>query len=99
MSSTPSSNALALKRKLEQAESATKRHHLQGYDPQAPWLSETKPPAGWRTMGDQTAQHSLPLANMVSAVQDLIDPDFDPLTALLDEEPRFFEAATGSHLP
>lgn len=28
---------------------------------------------------------------MVSAVQDLIDPDFDPLTAILDEEPRFLK--------
>jgi hypothetical protein len=28
---------------------------------------------------------------MVSAVQDLIDPDFDPLTAILDDEPRFLK--------
>ncbi|KAJ6104122.1 hypothetical protein N7523_010442 [Penicillium sp. IBT 18751x] len=91
MSLSPSGNALALKRKLQQAEPATKRHHLQGYDPQAPWLSETKPSTGWRTLGDQALQNSLPIANMVSAVQDLIDPDFDPLTALLDEEPRFLK--------
>ncbi|KAJ5300471.1 uncharacterized protein N7443_005473 [Penicillium atrosanguineum] len=91
MSFSPSSNALALKRKLQQAEPAAKRHHLQGYDPQAPWLSETKSPNGWRTLGNRAVQNSLPLANMVSAVQDLIDPDFDPLTALLDEEPRFLK--------
>lgn len=94
MSFSPSSNALALKRKLQQVDSrepATKRHHLQGYDPQAPWLSETKPLNGWRTLGDPIVHSSLPLANMVSAVQDLIDPDFDPLTAILDEEPRFLK--------
>jgi hypothetical protein len=28
---------------------------------------------------------------MVAAVQDLIDPDFDPLTAMLDDEPRFLK--------
>lgn len=94
MSFSPPSNALALKRKLQQAESrepATKRHHLQGYDPQAPWLSEAKPLNGWRTLGDPAVHNSMPLANMVSAVQDLIDPDFDPLTAILDEEPRFLK--------
>jgi len=91
MASSPG-NA-AMKRKLQQdsREPAIKRHHLQGYDPQAPWLSETKPLNGWRTLGDPVVRDSLPLANMVSAVQDLIDPDFDPLTAILDEEPRFLK--------
>lgn len=28
---------------------------------------------------------------MVSTVRDLIDPDFDPLIALLDDEPRFLK--------
>lgn len=28
---------------------------------------------------------------MVSAVKDLIDPDFDPLTAILEDEPRFLK--------
>ncbi|KAJ5273847.1 hypothetical protein N7478_008972 [Penicillium angulare] len=96
MSLSPNSSAAALKRKLQQAESryepTTKRHSISGYDPQTPWLYETtKPRNGRRTLGDPAVQHSLPLANMVSAVQDLIDPDFDPLTAILDEEPRFLK--------
>ncbi|KAJ5109701.1 hypothetical protein N7532_002346 [Penicillium argentinense] len=95
MSLSPNSNALALKRKLQLAdtcvESETKRLHMQGYDPQAPWLYETKPLNGWGRMGNPAVLNSLPLANMVSAVQDLIDPDFDPLTAILDEEPRFLK--------
>ncbi|KAF7714750.1 Cutinase transcription factor 1 beta [Penicillium ucsense] len=98
MPRSPDRNALALKRKLQQAEScsertepASKRHHLQGYDPKAPWLHETKPISGWRTFGNPAVHSSLPLANMVSAVQDLIDPEFDPLTAILDDEPRFLK--------
>jgi hypothetical protein len=39
MPRSPDSNALALKRKLQQADSqsepTSKRHHLQGYDPKA----------------------------------------------------------------
>ncbi|KAJ5175612.1 uncharacterized protein N7482_001489 [Penicillium canariense] len=89
---SPDSNPLSLKRNVQHAdgrhEPASKRHHLQGYDPQAPWLSETKPLDGWRTLGIHAA---LPLAHMVSAVQDLIDPNFDPLTAMLDDEPRFLK--------
>ncbi|KAJ5580216.1 uncharacterized protein N7459_006201 [Penicillium hispanicum] len=96
MSLSPNSGVLAMKRKLQHTDSrhelATKRHRLQDYNPQAPWLSEAKPLAGWRTLGDRAVHHALPLANMVSAVQDLIDPDFDPLTAILDEEPRFLKA-------
>ena len=92
--SLSNSNALALKRKLNgehRHDPATKRHHPPGYDPQAPWLYDAKPRGGWRTLGDPAVHSSLPLANMVSAVQDLIDPDFDPLTAILDEEPRFLK--------
>lgn len=60
---------------------------------QTPWLDEQSP-ENWRTLGTRAVQPSLPLSNMVSAVQDLIDPDFDPdpLTAFLDEdEPRFLK--------
>ncbi|KAJ5233347.1 uncharacterized protein N7469_005113 [Penicillium citrinum] len=95
MSLSPNSNALALKRKLQHTENRYdpgKRHHLQeSYDLQAPWLYETKKQSGWSRMGNPAVQSSLPLANMVSAVQDLIDPDFDPLTAILDEDPRFLK--------
>jgi hypothetical protein len=95
MASTPDYRAQVLKRKSPSAgsglESTAKRHSLSGYDPQAPWLYEGKPAGGWRTHGNPDVQHSLPLANMVSAVQDLIDPDFDPLTAMLDDEPRFLK--------
>jgi hypothetical protein len=34
--------------------------------------------SSWRLMGDKAVPLSLPLANMVSAVQELIDPEFDP---------------------
>ena len=95
MASTPDNRAQALKRKSPSAESGlestAKRHSLSGYDPHVPWLYEGKPAGGWRTHGNPDVQHSLPLANMVSAVQDLIDPDFDPLTAMLDDEPRFLK--------
>ncbi|KAJ5632132.1 hypothetical protein N7490_008471 [Penicillium lividum] len=97
MSLSPNSNALALKRKLQQQAGArhepiSKRHSISGYDPQAPWLFESgRPLKGWRNLGDPAVHNSLPLANMVSAVQDLIDPDFDPLTAILNEEPRFLK--------
>lgn len=88
MSSTP-----GLKRKLAESrqEPTAKRHHLHGYDPQAPWLHESEPTGIWRTRGNPDVQHAMPLSNMVSAVQDLIDPDFDPLTAMLDDEPRFLK--------
>lgn len=92
MSLSPTTNTPVLKRKLQHGdEPAAKRHHLQDYEPQVPWLCESKPRGGWRTLGDPAVHGSLPLANMVSAVQDLIDPDFDPLTAILDEEPRFLK--------
>ncbi|KAJ5698155.1 hypothetical protein N7462_000160 [Penicillium macrosclerotiorum] len=95
MALSPKSNALALKRTLQNAdhrhERSSKRHYLGGHEEQTPWLYETKPLNGWRSLGDPAVQNSLPLANMVSAVQDLIDPDFDPLTAILDDEPRFLK--------
>ncbi|CAG8891389.1 unnamed protein product [Penicillium nalgiovense] len=83
-------SSTGLKRKLESQEPTAKRH-LHGYDPQSPWLHESEPARIWRTRGNPDVQHSMPLSNMVSAVQDLIDPDFDPLTAMLDDEPRFLK--------
>ncbi|KAJ5338955.1 hypothetical protein N7452_005683 [Penicillium brevicompactum] len=90
--STPDSQTHSQKRKLTEPrlDPTAKRHSLQ-FDPQVPWLHESKPAAGWKTHGNPDVHHSLPLANMVSAVQDLIDPDFDPLTAMLDDEPRFLK--------
>ncbi|KAL5358903.1 fungal-specific transcription factor domain-containing protein [Aspergillus floccosus] len=67
-----------------------KRNNL-GYNAHAPWLQDARPSKGWRTLGDRAVNSSLPLANMVSAVQDLIDPDFDPLIAILDDEPHFLK--------
>lgn len=104
MSLSPNSNEAALKRKLQQAESrhepTAKRHSISGYDPQTPWLYESdKARTGWRMIGDPAVQHAMPLANMVAAVQDLIDPDFDPLTAILDEEPRFLKPLPARILP
>lgn len=92
MSSIPDSQDQALKRKVTDSRlhSPAKRHSLQ-FDPQVPWLHDSKPADVWRTQSIPDVQHSLPLANMVSAVQDLLDPDFDPLTAILDDEPRFLK--------
>ncbi|KAE8133998.1 fungal-specific transcription factor domain-containing protein [Aspergillus pseudotamarii] len=71
-------------------EPVAKRNSL-GYDARTPWLQDSKPPPTWRTLGNRAVRPSLPLENMVAAVQDLIDPDFDPLIAILDEEPRFLK--------
>ncbi|KAL4901773.1 hypothetical protein BDW74DRAFT_187173 [Aspergillus multicolor] len=65
-----------------------------GYNAQTPWLHEdhsSRFSAARRSIGTRGHADSLPLANMVSTVQDLIDPDFDPLIAILDEEPRFLK--------
>lgn len=45
----------------------------------------------WRTLGTPAVPSSLPLSNMVSAVQELIDPEFDPLIPVLDDEPRYLK--------
>lgn len=80
-----------------EAEQVTKRTSspsnsaVLGYNAHAPWLHDAKPSRAWRTLGDRAVPPSLPLANMVSTVQDLIDPDFDPLVAILDDEPRFLK--------
>ncbi|KAL3479039.1 fungal-specific transcription factor domain-containing protein [Aspergillus californicus] len=62
-----------------------------GYNAHTPWLHEPRFSASRRSMGNRAHAPSLPLANMVSTVQDLLDPDFDPLIAILDEEPRFLK--------
>ncbi|KAL4801949.1 fungal-specific transcription factor domain-containing protein [Aspergillus unguis] len=61
------------------------------YNTHTPWLHEPRFPASRRSAGTRGHADSLPLANMVSTVQDLLDPDFDPLIAILDEEPRFLK--------
>ena len=66
-----------------------KKNHALEFDARASWLQDRTPRQNWRTLGDRAVQPSLPLGNMVTAVQDLIDPDFDPLIAILDDEPRF----------
>ncbi|KAE8145841.1 fungal-specific transcription factor domain-containing protein [Aspergillus avenaceus] len=76
---------------IKYGEPVAKRNNSLGYDARTPWLQDAKPIRTWRTLGDRAVQPSLPLENMVSAVQDLIDPDFDPLIAILDEEPRFLK--------
>lgn len=68
-----------------------KKNHALEFDARAPWLQDCPPKRQWRTLGDRAVQTSLPLGNMVTAVQDLIDPDFDPLIAILDDEPRFLK--------
>ncbi|PYI32830.1 hypothetical protein BP00DRAFT_393806 [Aspergillus indologenus CBS 114.80] len=88
---------LAAKRKPPGAETADdnppapKRSNSLGYNPNAPWLQDARPSRNWRTLGERAHRPSLPLENMVSTVRDLIDPDFDPLIALLDDEPRFLK--------
>ncbi|PLB49627.1 putative C6 transcription factor [Aspergillus steynii IBT 23096] len=87
---------MTAKRKLHNADAyedgrVPKRTNSLGYDTHAPWLPDARPPREWRTLGTRAVQPSLPLENMVSAVRDLIDPDFDPLIAILDDEPRFLK--------
>ncbi|KAF7594383.1 hypothetical protein BBP40_009364 [Aspergillus hancockii] len=76
---------------IHYGEPVAKRNNSLGYDARTPWLQDSKSPRAWRTLGTRAVQPSLPLENMVSAVQDLIDPDFDPLIAILDEEPLFLK--------
>lgn len=68
-----------------------KKSHTLEFNARAPWLHESRPKREWRTLGIPAVQPSLPLSNMVTAVQDLIDPEFDPLIAILDDEPRFLK--------
>jgi len=68
-----------------------KRSHSLDFNARAPWLQSSRTEREWRTLGNRAVQPSLPLANMVTAVQDLIDPEFDPLVAILDDEPRFLK--------
>ncbi|PWY77091.1 Zn(II)2Cys6 transcription factor [Aspergillus heteromorphus CBS 117.55] len=68
-----------------------KRSNSLSYNAHAPWLQDSRPSRTWRTLGDRGVRSSLPLENMVSTVRDLIDPDFDPLIAILDDEPRFLK--------
>lgn len=82
---------MSTKRKLDGADDEAAKRHSTGYNVRAPWLHDTKPSQGWRTLGERAVQPSLPLSNMVSALQDLIDPEFDPVVAVLDDEPRFLK--------
>lgn len=82
---------MATKRKQEENNGQEAKRNPVGYNARAPWLHDTKPTQSWRTLGERAVQPSLPLSNMVSALQDLIDPDFDPLVAILDDEPRFLK--------
>lgn len=76
---------------IHYGEPTAKRNTSLDYDARTPWLQDSKPSPTWRTLGNRAVRPSLPLENMVAAVQDLIDPDFDPLIAILDEEPRFLK--------
>lgn len=40
--------------------------------------------SSWRLMGDRAIPASLPLANMIITIQELIDPDFDPVIEDVD---------------
>lgn len=54
------------------------------------WSDERERP--WRTLGTKDVAYSLPLENMVTAVQDLIDPDFDPsVLTKNDDEPNYLK--------
>lgn len=45
----------------------------------------------WRTLFTREVPFSLPLSNLVSTVQELIDPEFDPLIPIVDDEPRYLK--------
>ncbi|RAL04320.1 transcription factor domain-containing protein [Aspergillus ibericus CBS 121593] len=76
---------------LDDNRPVAKRSNSLSYNAHAPWLHDSRPSRTWRTLGDRGVRSSLPLENMVSTVRDLIDPDFDPLIAILDDEPRFLK--------
>lgn len=100
---------IAAKRKLHEHDAdrhgdyddgrVVKRNNRLGYDTHVPWSPDTRPPSEWRILGTRAVQPSLPLENMVSAVRDLIDPDFDPLIAILDDEPRFLKPLSSRIAP
>jgi hypothetical protein len=86
------------KRKLQETDvhnydepSVPKRSHSLGHDAQTPWLQDSAASRTWRISSTPAVRASMPLHNMVSAVQELIDPDFDPLIAILDDEPQFLK--------
>ncbi|KKK19960.1 hypothetical protein ARAM_005258 [Aspergillus rambellii] len=70
---------------------ARRASNVLGYNAHSPWLQDSIFSASRRSVGNRAHAPSLPLANMVTTVQELIDPDFDPLIAILDEEPRFLK--------
>lgn len=55
--------------------------------------SNNRHDSSWRIMGNKAVPLSLPLANMVSAVQELIDPEFNPDIGEpeSDDSPRFLK--------
>ncbi|KAJ9393080.1 hypothetical protein DTO063F5_217 [Paecilomyces variotii] len=55
----------------------------------AQWTEERERP--WRSMGTKDVAYSMPLENMVEAVQHLINPDFDPSVLTKDDKPRFLK--------
>ncbi|KAL2798577.1 fungal-specific transcription factor domain-containing protein [Aspergillus keveii] len=76
---------------VDNEHTARRASNVLGYNAHTPWLHESRFSASRRSIGTRGHAPSLPLANMVSTVQDLLDPDFDPLIAILDEEPRFLK--------
>ncbi|KAL2808927.1 fungal-specific transcription factor domain-containing protein [Aspergillus granulosus] len=76
---------------VDNEHTARRASNVLGYNAHTPWLHGSKFSASRRSTGTRGHAPSLPLANMVSTVQDLLDPDFDPLIAILDEEPRFLK--------
>ncbi|KAL3465170.1 fungal-specific transcription factor domain-containing protein [Aspergillus heterothallicus] len=76
---------------VDNEHTARRASNVLGYNAYTPWLHESRFSASRRSIGTRGHAPSLPLANMVSTVQDLLDPDFDPLIAILDEEPRFLK--------
>ncbi|KAL2824794.1 fungal-specific transcription factor domain-containing protein [Aspergillus cavernicola] len=89
---------LTAKRKLSDASFADngptgkRTSNVLGYNAHTPWLHESRYSASRRSTGNRAHAPSLALSNMVSTVQDLLDPDFDPLIAILDDEPRFLKS-------
>ncbi|KAL4792762.1 fungal-specific transcription factor domain-containing protein [Aspergillus venezuelensis] len=75
----------------ERPPQARRYSNVLDYNAHTPWLHEPRFSATRRSVGTRGHADSLPLANMVSTVQDLLDPDFDPLIAILDDEPHFLK--------
>lgn len=92
---------MSTKRKLQvagfQDEPFAKRSHTWEPETHTDWLNSSELKGESQASGYPDGKcslppSSLPPSNMVSAIRELIDPDFDPIPAILNEKPRFLKS-------